>query len=60
MEVVYIYNNRPNLSIMSNHKLTDEEKVHVKTKEDLELVNRIFDILDDIEGRLKILETKTK
>ncbi len=45
---------------MSNHKLTDEEKVHVKTKEDLELVNRIFDILDDIEGRLKILETKTK
>jgi len=45
---------------MSHHKLTDEEKVHVKRKEDLDLLNRIFDILDDIEDRLKILETKKK
>lgn len=45
---------------MSHHKLTDEEKFSQRTKEDLDLMNRVFDILDDIEDRLKILETKNK
>jgi len=45
---------------MANHKLTDEEKIHVKTIEDMKLLNRMFTILDDIEDRLAILENKTK
>lgn len=45
---------------MSNHKLTDEEKIHVKTIEDMQLLERVFAILEDIECRLIILETKTK
>jgi len=45
---------------MAHHKLTEEEKVHVKTVEDMQLLKRVFAILEDIEGRLAILETKTK
>ena len=60
MEVIYVHDNRPNISIMAHHKLTDEEKIHVRTIEDMAKWKRVFAILDDIEGRLIILETKTK
>ena len=58
MEVLYVHDNRP--YIMTHHKLTDEEKIHVRTIEDMARWERVFSILDDIEGRLIILETKTK
>lgn len=45
---------------MSHHKLTDEEKFHVQTKEEVDRWGKIYDILEDMETRLKILETKIK
>tara|TARA_R110000803_G_scaffold21548_2_gene54226 strand:- start:1010 stop:1147 length:138 start_codon:yes stop_codon:yes gene_type:complete len=45
---------------MTEQKLTEGEKFHIKTQEDTSLFNRIFTIIDDIEKRLKTLETKNK
>ena len=45
---------------MTHHKLTDEEKIHVRTIEDMARWERVFTILDDLETRLKLIETKNK
>lgn len=45
---------------MSHHKLTEEEKFHVQTKEELLRWDKVFNILDDLENRIEILETKIK
>ena len=45
---------------MSHHKLTEEEKFHVHTQEEIARWNKVFAILDDLETRLEIIETKTK
>ena len=58
MEVLYVHDNRP--YIMTHHKLTDEEKIHVRTIEDMARWERVFTILDDLETRLKLIETKNK
>ena len=58
MEVLYVHDNRP--YIMTHHKLTDEEKIHVRTIEDMARWERVFTILDDLETRLKRIEIKNK
>lgn len=45
---------------MSHHKLTEEEKFHVHTSEEIKRWDKVFAILDDLETRLEIIETKTK
>lgn len=45
---------------MSHHELTEKERFAQRTKEDIDLWDRVFTILDNIEDRLKILETKNK
>ena len=58
MEVLYVHDNRP--YIMTHHKLTDEEKIHIRTIEDMARWERVFTILDDLETRLKRIEIKNK
>ena len=43
---------------MSHHKLTEEEKFHVQTQEEISRWDRVFAILEDLETRIKIIETK--
>jgi hypothetical protein len=43
---------------MSKHKLTEEEKFHVHTQEEVKRWDRVFAILEDFETRLKLIETK--
>ena len=45
---------------MAHHKLTDEERFSQPSKEQIDLWDRVFTILDDLEDRLKKLETKSK
>ena len=45
---------------MSKHELTEEEKFSQRSKEELDLWNRVFAILEDIEVRLSIIENKSK
>lgn len=45
---------------MSHHKLTEEEKFHVHTQEELKRWDKVYSILKDFETRLKQIETKTK
>tara|TARA_R110002020_G_scaffold199224_1_gene400642 strand:- start:302 stop:436 length:135 start_codon:yes stop_codon:yes gene_type:complete len=43
-----------------HHKLTQQEKTDQKTIYTLQLNERIFSILEDMEQRLENLESKTK
>jgi len=45
---------------MSHHELTEEERFSLPTKDQIELWDRVFSILDDIEDRLQKLESKSK
>ena len=45
---------------MSQHKLTEEEKFHVHTQEEIKRWDKVYSILEDFEIRLKLIETKTK
>mgnify|MGYP003119563202 FL=1 len=45
---------------MAHHELTDEERLSQRSKEQIDLWDRVFIILDDLEDRLKKLETKSK
>jgi|TARA_R110000744_G_scaffold74936_5_gene149443 hypothetical protein len=45
---------------MSKHKLTEEAKFHIQTQEEISRWDKVYSILEDIEVRLKIIETKTK
>jgi len=45
---------------MSHHELTKEEKFHIQTQEEVARWDKVFTILDDLETRLKLIETKTK
>ncbi len=43
-----------------HHKLTEQEAFDQRNKSDLELMQRIFSILEDLEERLIIIENKSK
>ena len=44
---------------MAHHELTEEERFSQPSKEQIDLWDRIFIILDDLEERLQKLETKS-
>ena len=45
---------------MAHHELTEEERFSQPSKEQIDLWDRVFIILDDLEDRLKKLESKSK
>ena len=45
---------------MAHHELTEKERFSQPSKEQIDLWDRVFTILDDLEDRLKKLETKSK
>ena len=45
---------------MAHHELTEEERFSLPTKEQIDLWDRVFIILDDLEERLQKLENKSK
>lgn len=45
---------------MSHHELTEEERFAQPSKEQIDLWERVFIILDDLEERLQKLESKSK
>ncbi len=44
---------------MAHHELTEEERFSQPSKEQIDLWDRVFKILDDLEERLQKLETKS-
>lgn len=45
---------------MSHHELTKEEKFHIQSQEEVARWEKVFNIIDDLEERLQILENKPK
>tara|TARA_R110000787_G_C13124592_1_gene415295 strand:- start:364 stop:501 length:138 start_codon:yes stop_codon:yes gene_type:complete len=45
---------------MSIHKLTDDEKFHIRTTEEVKRWEKVYELIEDIENRLTTLETKIK
>ena len=50
----------PYLNNMAHHKLTDKEKFEQPNKESIDLWDKVFTILNDLEDKIKKLENKTK